>query len=412
MKKILSVFLFFTLALFTLDALEIGKISNVNIDGDPAEWANIPAIRFSAMQDSSTPLQWKGVDDLSATVRLAWNQDTLYIQGMVWDESVKKEDCIEIGLAAEPKRWILHGRTLRFQTEKTVVDEASGKLSPMSFKVKNIPANMASEYTFQSVVKELTGAYMFELALPLKMIPDFISPQKSQIYFQMRVTDGDTTRVYSQRLDKLKKMTPFKLVETENVEIAEADAGFYTSLDFPDPVLTKDVSYRLEFADNMLNKNSTVNVKLQKAEQNFKTEDFKKEDGYFMLESKMDLKKVPEGVYDLCITVKPDKQSEKTYVFNKKINVLHKTAVELLPDTIEHLEKVNLPELAQKKPFTASSYFSVVSTVEWLKWGIMQKSVHAVKEAGMEIQARLDAIEGRKLPEKGIYSLLNLSQNP
>lgn len=389
-----------------VSALDIGRLDNARPDGDLAEWSNIPAIRCGASDHSSTPLQWKGAADASATLRLAWKDGFLLIAGNIYDDSAMNEDAVEISLSAK-KRYCIDRNTLRFNI---IPAKNRRELKDISFA--SLPKNISGFEKVESAFKSIDGGYSFELFIPFEMIPDFVSTEQSKVFFQLRMTDADPKRVYPQKLDRFKAMISVSFAEKPLLHISDQDVELLTNLVFPSPVVDYAPRFRLEVSKGLFKKSGTVQFSLADRKLNFKRSDFTEADGYFYLESEFDARKLPDGNAELVFSIRPTDRKEDVFTVKKPVEILAEASTVMLADTLDRLEKAALPTLAAKEPFKASAYFSVVSALEWLKWGIIQKRTHAIQDASREIRAHLAAIEGGSIPVAGAYSLLALTTDP
>lgn len=410
MKKNILILLALFLASLNLHAQQIGKLdNNAAADGDFSKWTEIPAIRYGSPEHLSTPLQWNGAEDASMSIKLGWKEGFLCIAGFINDDSDTPDDKLEIGLNAKPKSGLFAKDTLLLH-----IVPGSGKQVFRTVKYKNLPKNVSGcELIEDKFIKKEHG-YSFELYIPFTLIPNFISPEKSGISFQARLTDGDQKRIYPQMLDRTKGMTHFKFAEKAFTTPDEKDAELYTNLNFPASILDRKQKYRLEIAENLIKKNGSISLRAGDKKAVFKKSDLKAGEGYLYAESVLDLTGVPDGDFKVIVSVSPDGKDAAQLSITQNAVMLAEAASTLLPDTLAHLEKLDLPKLAGKDPFRASSYFAIVSALEWLKWGLIQKQAHAITEADNEIRARLNAIEGRPLPKGGtsVYSLLEMTRNP
>jgi hypothetical protein len=109
----------------------------LTIDGDLSDWTTVPdAITLNTKQHVTVGgANWKGADDLSATVHLAWRQETLYVAADVTDNVLRqtqrganlwKGDHIELYLDTAPG----------FNADKTV-------FGPRQFQIGLSPGNFS-----------------------------------------------------------------------------------------------------------------------------------------------------------------------------------------------------------------------------------------------------------------------------
>ncbi|MBO5959586.1 MAG: hypothetical protein J6Q65_05640, partial [Lentisphaeria bacterium] len=237
----------------------------------------------------------------------------------------------------------------------------------------------------------------FEMEIPAGTIHELDPANMKELHVKLRLTDNDSGRVYGHTM-KWEKMSPVR----KDVSATDAHNGSLNVI-IPKVIVKDKVPLRIEFSGNGDIDQLTI---VLAGKTILPGETFRKEGDLYVLSKEVDLSDVPDG--DTTCHVKIGSTCEKTY----PTVCLGNMAKTVPADTLDRLEKANLPELAQRDPFKASVYFSIVSALEWFKWGMEQKKPHAIRRTAEEIKARFAAIEGGNLPETGIYSLLNLTRDP
>ena len=390
LKKIFSALLLAAMVC-TLGGYEIRKNETVVPDGDLSDWKNIPFQRIAGERFSSDPLRYKGVHDAAVSLAIVWNetQQAFLLAGKIQDESLLKSDRVEFSISAKKLNYG-HWGNLKFSIDHEM------KLSVKPFNKRAKVTASADQIKFAEKERQ------FEMLIPAGAIHELDPANMTALNVKLRMIDSDNGRVYAHTMGWDEMVSVHK--------DRRSDVGWGTvNFIIPEVVVTPAVKVRVEYsgAEPADFRASIAEIGLNAP---FKNQGLKKEDGLYVLEKEVDLSRLADGKVDFYAgTVVKGGAPVKA---NGSFLYLGNMAESVMNDTLDRLEKANLPALGAKDPFKATSYFSIVSALEWFKWGLKQKKAHAILRTADEIKARFAAIEGGELPADGAYSLLNLTRDP
>lgn len=379
----------------SLSGYEICSFQNLKVDGDLSDWKSIPFQRIAGERFSSDPLRYKGVADSALSLGIVWNESkqAFLLAGKIRDESLTGADKIMFAISAKPQN-ILHWKNLKL----TIDSKMNFSVTPFHKQAKvTVPAD---KIKFAS--SDGSGYRQFEIEIPAGTIHELDPATMSSLDVKVRVTDGDRGRVYPHMMQWL------ELVSVQKEKSADAPTNCSLNVILPKVHAKNKVPLRIEFSGSSA-------IVQQKITLSGKTilpdEKFKQEGDLQVLEKELDLSTLPDGdtAYHVVLTTGKDRHNAEAA---GSFLYLGNAAKTVMTETLDHLEKANIPALSQTDPFKATSYFSIVSALEWFKWGLEQKKPHAILRTAEEIKARFAAIEGGELPAEGAYSLLNLTRNP
>ena len=373
-----------------LPGYEIRSMKDIKVDADLSDWKGVSFRRVAGERLSSDPLRYKGVQDAAVSLGIVWDESrqAFLLSGKIWDESRKPSDKLELSISAK-KLNFGHWGNLKFTVN------CAGELKITPFNKRSKVTASIDQIKFAS--RDQNGIFQFEMEIPAGTIHELDPANMKELHVKLRMNDSDAGRIYA-HIMKWEKMLPVR----KDVSATDAHNGSLNVI-IPKVIVKDKVPLRIEFSGN-------GDIDQHKIVLAGKTilqgEKFKLEDDLYVLEKEVDLSGVPDG--DTTCSVAIGSTCTKTYPTAYFGNM----AKSVLAETLDHLEKVDLPALSKTDPFKASAYFSIVSALEWFKWGLEQKKAHAIQRTAEEIKARFAAIEGGELPQEGAYSLLRLTRNP
>lgn len=354
----------------TAKGYEICGVNGLKVDGDLSDWKNIAVQRIAGERYSSDPLRYKGIHDAALSLGIVWDEtrQAFILSGRMWDESATAADKLEFSISATKLNY-LHWGNLRF----TIDDQ---------MKLKVLPFNKRAKVTATAdQIKLAAKERQFEILIPAGAIHDLDPAAMKELNVKLRMYDGDAGRVYPHMMH-WDAMVPVNKTQTSTGTV---------NVILPRIVLKDKVALRIECSgpQKQLPDFTLAEKKIKLTP--------KQEGDLLVGETIVDLSELADG--DILYT-------------GGKFLYLANIAESVHTDTLNRLEKASIPALSQTDPFKATSYFSIVSALEWFKWGLEQKAPHAILRTAEEIKARFAAIEGGKLPTDGAYSLLELSRDP
>ncbi|MBL8992567.1 MAG: carbohydrate binding domain-containing protein, partial [Spirochaetia bacterium] len=169
--------------------LPIPRIDNIKIDGDLSEWNEAPNLNLPGKSEQVEIKEWKGNEDLSANVRMAWNETALYFSAKVKDdqhtplsgEGQYGGDGIQIGF----------GKGVNYGPEYGFAGD-NGK--PALWCWQKGPASLGVESIQLSVLRK-NGETVYEAAIPWKAIDQGGRPSEMfSVNFLVNDNDGKGRR--------------------------------------------------------------------------------------------------------------------------------------------------------------------------------------------------------------------------
>lgn len=169
--------------------LPIPKMENIRIDGDLSDWTEAPTLNLPAKSEQVEVKEWKGNEDLSANVRMAWNESAFYFTARVKDdqhtplsgEGQYAGDGVQIGF----------GKGLAYGPEYGFAGE-NGK--PALWCWQKGPTSSGIE-SIQLAVQRKNGETIYEAAIPWKAIDQSGRPAEIfSVNFLINDNDGKGRR--------------------------------------------------------------------------------------------------------------------------------------------------------------------------------------------------------------------------
>ena len=174
----------------------------VAIDGDLREWIRQDALELTPTQRRNVESGFfHGADDASVLAYLGWTPETFYVAGIVTDDElvtrrggadIYEDDCLELF-------WDLDGDGFRFDGNPHDVqiglapNGPDGKQQLWAWGALN---RMPQEV--QAVVKRARGHWVFELAIPMRLLPGLSPgrPVRFSVAYHDRDTDGKAGKLH------------------------------------------------------------------------------------------------------------------------------------------------------------------------------------------------------------------------
>jgi len=181
------------------------------IDGDLGDWNSVPGLSLSGKEwVVRSPEFYSGDDDLSATVRYAWDPEELYFACEVQDDKYVQEntgfmtwkgDCIQLAFDLDPgMKETESGNLLADAGSKRRAGEISLALTSLgpqayrtiSFNKELFPMGEMSQEKLQLTVVRREGKLIYEAAIPWTQLGALKPPESGErIGVALAVSDMD-----------------------------------------------------------------------------------------------------------------------------------------------------------------------------------------------------------------------------
>lgn len=180
------------------------------VDGDLAEWKNIPPIVLEGLpMVNRNPEQYQGNDDLRAEVRFAWDDQALYLAATVTDDVYFQNqtgfhtwmgDCIQLDIDLDPRKDDRRtGNDLADKGNRHRMSEINFALTAkgpeayrtVSFDDQKFPLALLAARDLPLVVKHEGNRLIYEAAIPWKTLGGDGPPKDGLLGFALSVNDQD-----------------------------------------------------------------------------------------------------------------------------------------------------------------------------------------------------------------------------
>ncbi len=173
----------------------------VKIDGDLSEWEDVPASFVSGLSSViRQPKLYKGADDLSAKIRMQWDEKNLYLALRVTDdvfcaedsgEMMWRNDCVQLAIdvadraAGEPAK--------NTETNIGLTPEGPQAFRAISFDSEKVPLGLLQNPAIDLAVKRVPGGIVYEAAYAWQSL-GLATPPKAgrRIAVALAINDRDS----------------------------------------------------------------------------------------------------------------------------------------------------------------------------------------------------------------------------
>lgn len=185
--------------------------ADLRVDGDLGDWAGVPEVAVEGRARLvRQPQLYRGLADLGASLRLAWDDRALYLAATVRDDHFVQEqtgfntwkgDCLQVGLDTLPGRQgeatgnLLADNASRGNTELDLALTSKGPEAyrTITFDPTKLPVRLLDGKEAQLAVKAVPGGLVYEAALPWTSLGRTAAPPADrQLGFALAVNDLDS----------------------------------------------------------------------------------------------------------------------------------------------------------------------------------------------------------------------------